>query len=168
MARATSTTRRRACTATLAAAVALLVAGCGDSAPKRDAAGHITKSGETRLLTLRTGDCVGDLRNSIENPDGLHNGVPKVNAVPCDQPHDGEVLLISRLGSGPWPGSAIVDGAASSGHSALQPRLAKASSASRPLQLYTFRPTQPRWDFEHQHEILFLVLDARPRRGAFQ
>src|SRR3982750_1492998 len=95
----------------LAAASALL-AGCGGDGPRRSGAGAITRAGETRLLNLRVGDCVSDLRERLEHPDGGHNGVPKVTAVNCAAEHDAEVLLVAPLDGDDWPGFAIVDGEA--------------------------------------------------------
>ncbi|MEY2513291.1 MAG: hypothetical protein QOJ89_649, partial [bacterium] len=67
----------RAAASVLAAAV--LLAACGDKpAPQRDDTGAISKAGEISLLKLREGDCVGDLRERLDNPDGGHNGVPRV------------------------------------------------------------------------------------------
>ena len=150
----------------LALAAGALVAGCGEDGPKRDAAGAITRAGDTRLLTLRVGDCVSNLRERLENPDGGHNGVPNVTAVNCSAKHDAELLLTAPLGGGEWPGFSIVEGEAARGRSRLQPRLLRAKRAGGPLEIVSFTPTQPRWDFEDQHEILFLALFERSRRGA--
>jgi hypothetical protein len=148
----------------LAAAGALL-GGCGEDGPRRDAAGAIAQAGDTRLLKLRAGDCASNLRERLENPDGGHNGVPKVTAVNCSAEHDAEVLRIAPLGGGEWPGFEIVDGEAARGRSQLQPRLVRDKRAGGPLTIVSFRPTQPRWDFEDQHEILFVALFDRRQRG---
>lgn len=148
----------------LAVAIAVL-AGCGDDGPRRGPAGAIEQAGDTRLLNLRVGDCVSNLRERLENPDGGHNGVPKVTAVNCSAEHDAELLLVARLGGGAWPGFQIVDGEGARGRSQLQPRLVRIKRAAGPLQIVSFRPTQPRWDFEDQHEILFIALFDERRRG---
>ena len=103
----------------------------GDSAPQRNSAGAIDGPTETRLLELREGDCVANMRMGIEKPDGGHNGVPKIVAVPCSQPHDGEILLIEDIGDGDWPGAHIVDGEAARGRQGLTPRLARARGRRR-------------------------------------
>jgi hypothetical protein len=150
----------------LALAASALLGGCGERGPQRDAAGAIAQPGDTRLLTLRVGDCVRNLGERLEHPDGGHNGVPKVTAVNCSAEHDAEVLLEAELGGGAWPGFSIVEGEAARGRSQLQPRLVRVKRASGPLQIVSFKPTQPRWDFEDQHEILFLALFAKAQRGA--
>jgi hypothetical protein len=161
------TTRWRALATACATAVALLLAGCGEPAPKRDASGTIEQSGKTRLLDLRVGDCIADLRKSIDDPDGGNNGDLQITAVPCAEPHDGEVLRISSVGAdianGPWPGSHAVDGEAARGRQALQARLT--APAAGKITLVSFRPTQERWEFEHQRTIVFIALFAKQRRG---
>jgi hypothetical protein len=167
------TIRRRALAGLMAVGVAALVAACGASAPKRNDSGTIAKAGSISLLKLRVGDCVSSLRRGIANPDEGHNGIFKVEAVPCARPHDGEVLRISGLGGGAWPGWSIVDGEAARGRVALEQRLSRATpqagaDAGGQLSLFTFRPSQERWEFEGQRTIVFLVLYAKPRRGALQ
>lgn len=152
----------RATTVVLAAA---LLGACGGSGPERAASGAISRAGDTRLLNLRAGDCVSNLRERLENPDGGHNGVPEVTAVNCAAEHDAEVLFVAGLGGGSWPGFSIVEGEAARGRAALQPRLLRAKRAGGALEVVSFKPTQPRWDFEDQHEIVFLALFDRRQRG---
>ena len=165
------TPRRRAIAGTLALGAATLLAACGGSTPpRRDAAGAVAKAGKISLLKLREGDCVGDLRARIDNPDGGHNGVPRVRAVPCAEPHDGEVLRIAPIDAAKdWPGEAIVAGEAARGRPALQQRLdsvaRRTGARAGQLTLLTFKPIQQRWEFEDQHEIVYLVLYKQPQRG---
>ena len=164
--RTAETSRRRALGATLLATGATLLAACGEAAgPSRDAGGAIAQRIETRLLTLREGDCVENMRAGLEQPDGGHNGVPKIIAVPCTRPHDGEILRITTIGDGDWPGSHIVDGEAARGRQGLSARLARAEAAAggQELDLLTFRPTQERWEFEDQKRIYFVLLYPRPQ-----
>jgi hypothetical protein len=166
-------TGRRLVAALLTAAVAAMVAACGASAPQRNRDGAIAKAGSISLLSLHVGDCVGNLREGIRHPDAGHNGIFKVDAVPCADPHDAQVLRISGLAGGQWPGWSIVDGEAARGRVALQQRLSRVppssgASAGGRLTLFTFRPSQERWEFEGQRKIVFLVLYAKPQRGALQ
>ncbi len=167
-------TPRRALTSALALAAAALLSACGDPpAPQRDGAGAISKSGEASLLKLRRGDCIADLRERLEHPDGGHNGVPRVQGVRCAQPHDSEVLEIAPISEGDdWPGEAIVAGEAARGRPALQARLDRAArqtgARAGQLTLLTFKPIQERWEFEDQHEIVYLVLYRDPQRGALR
>jgi hypothetical protein len=146
------------------AALALL-AGCGDAKPTRDAAGAIEQAGEASLLALRTGDCVANFRERFEHPDGGHNGVPGVTAVNCAAEHDAEILKIAPLGGGQWPGWVIVDGEAARGRDELRARLLRSEDAGGPITVVSFRPSKERWNFEHQHAIVFVALYDRRQRG---
>ncbi len=161
------TIRRRALATVAATGIAAAVAGCGAAAVQRDAAGAISKAGKSNLLELRAGDCVSDLRKQlIDDPTSSDNGVPTVNALPCAQPHDAEVLTISRLEGRDWPGSAIVDGEAARVREALRARLSRVQAAAgQRLTFVSFRPTQDRWEFENQHQIVYAVLYAKAQTG---
>ena len=149
----------------MALVAAALLGGCGEGEPARDPGGAIDQASETRLLELRAGDCIADLRDSLKHDDGGHNGVPKVTAVKCTAKHDAEVLRVTQLGDGPWPDFVIVNGEAARGRQELRPRLARAERAGGPLEIVSFRPTQPRWDFEDQHAIYFIALFDKPQRA---
>jgi hypothetical protein len=162
------TIRRRALATMAVASLAAAVAGCGEASVQRDAAGTISKAGKANLLKLRTGDCVSDLRTRlIDDPTSADNGVPTVNALPCAQPHDAEILTISRLEGKDWPGSPIVDGEAARVREALRGRLSRLQDAApgERLTFVSFRPTQDRWEFENQHQIVYAVLYTKPQRG---
>jgi len=151
-----------------AASLAAAVAGCGEAAVERDAVGTITKAGKAKLLKLRPGDCISDLRTQlIDDPTSADNGVPTVNALPCAQSHDAEILTISRLAGKDWPGSPIVDGEAARVREALRARLSRLQQKTpgERLTFVSFRPTQERWEFENQHQIVYAVLYAKPQRG---
>jgi hypothetical protein len=94
-----------------------------------------------------------------------------VQGVPCAAIHDGEGLEIAPIAEGEdWPGEAIVAGEASRGRPAPQQRLDGAARRSGAkagqLTLLTFKPIEQRWEFEHQHEIVYLVLYREPQRGS--
>jgi len=150
----------------LALLATLLLAGCGDDEPERDAAGQIKGTPDVLLSKLRAGDCVGNLRHSLDNPDGSRSGLPDVKSVACSEPHDGEVLKVADLGDGDFPGEQIVLGEVARGRQELQPRLTSAGDGRGKLTLVSFRPTRDRWEFEDQHEIVYLVLYGKPQRGS--
>ena len=147
-------------------AIAALLGGCGEDGPRRDASGSIERAGDTRLLELRLGDCVSNLRDRLEHPDGGHNGVPKVTAVKCSEQHDAELVKLARLDDGDWPGFSIVDGEAARGRQQLAERLARVKQFGGQVKVVSFRPTRERWNFEHQRAIYYLVLFDKPLRGA--
>jgi len=157
-----ATTRR---CSTLALAAAALLAGCGEAGPKRDGAGKITGAGDTGLLKLHTGDCISNLRDRLEHPDGANNGVPKVTAVRCSSAHDAELVKIARVAGKEWPGFIVVDGEAARGRLQLAVRLASAKRAGERVEIVSFRPTKQRWEFENQHAIYYLALYDKSQRG---
>ncbi|WP_026405594.1 septum formation family protein [Actinomadura rifamycini] len=65
-------------------------------AVERDRSGAISKPGTTLFSVLRKGDCF--------TGDDLPERLRLVEAVPCTEPHTGEVLMRAALPDGPWPG----------------------------------------------------------------
>ena len=85
----------------LRAAAALLpivfVAGaCGQSSQEdnseRDDDGQVVEGGEVGVFRLQEGDCLV-LPSVIDSPEVEQ--IDDVQALPCDQPHDGEVVLVA-------------------------------------------------------------------------
>ncbi|QKG26290.1 DUF4190 domain-containing protein [Actinomadura verrucosospora] len=76
----------------VAGAVVAVVATSSLLSPKRDSAGHITKSGKTVLSRLKTGDCFTGF--------GKDETRVIVTALPCTRPHDGEIVAEAMLSEG--------------------------------------------------------------------
>lgn len=68
----------------------------------RNDSGEITEAGDVALDELRAGDCLNGL--NIDEPE-LISELP---AVPCAQPHQGEVIAIIDLPDGDWPGQETI------------------------------------------------------------
>ena len=66
----------------------------------RNDAGQITEEGSVSSFDLKAGDCLNGLAES--------NNITSVPAVPCAQPHDGEVFATFEIPAGTWPGDAEV------------------------------------------------------------
>ncbi|GGV04159.1 hypothetical protein GCM10010182_23030 [Actinomadura cremea] len=71
---------------------------------ERDASGAISKSGTTLFSVLREGDCF----TGYDSTERLWT----VRAVPCTEPHTGEVILRTTLPDEPWPGDERAERAA--------------------------------------------------------
>lgn len=69
-----------------------LVAGsaCSGGGPDRDADGRITASGDVDVFDLRVGDC-------LVLDDSVDASVESLPAVPCDEPHQGEVYALYEI-----------------------------------------------------------------------
>lgn len=63
---------------------------------ERDASGAISESRPTLFTALRKGDCFTGYDHGEE--------LRMVTAVPCTEPHTGEVVMRTALPDGPWPG----------------------------------------------------------------
>ncbi len=71
----------------------------------RDDSGVVIDDGEMSVFSLRLGDCVDF---PAENTASL----TEIAAVPCAQPHDGEVFAEVDLADGAYPGNDAVQAAA--------------------------------------------------------
>ncbi len=61
--------------------------------PQRDAAGEVTSSGKLDKNDLEVGDCVNDPQfAALDNGESIDTASPRVEVVPCDEPHDMEVI----------------------------------------------------------------------------
>lgn len=79
-----------------AAALALVVSGCGalgggaDDAKRDASSGEVTESAAASVFSLEVGDC-------IAIPDADQMLVEQLDAMPCDQPHDAEIYAEQTL-----------------------------------------------------------------------
>lgn len=78
-----------------AAALVLSVSACGvlggaDDAKRDSASGEITESAEASVFSLEVKDC-------LVMPSAGETMVESLNALPCDQPHDGQIYAEQTL-----------------------------------------------------------------------
>ncbi|QFG25692.1 DUF4190 domain-containing protein [Actinomadura sp. WMMB 499] len=71
---------------------------------ERDESGEIRRAETTLFTLLRKGDCFTGYDSTEE--------LRMVKAVPCTEPHTGEVILRTTLPDAPWPGDERVERAA--------------------------------------------------------
>lgn len=135
--------------------VAAGVAGhlLGDEA-ERDDSGQVSSKGKLSVFDLRVGDCLVDIASKTGEQRDLE-------AVPCRQPHDGEVYTTIDLGDGGFPGDAFISGKAERGCSA---RLRRQAPRSRDKILY-FLPSRRTWDDEDDHTVTCIAEYAVRRAG---
>ena len=166
---ASADTIRRTALATLALAARGAARGLRRRRPERDAAGTITKAGKAGLLKLRAGDCMTDLRERLDEPRRRRqrraegHGRQLRRAARRGDPHDRDARRArsGRVRDRRRRGARAVA-------RSCEPRLVTAAGRGpgERLTFVAFRPTQERWDFENQHAIVYLVLYAKPQRGA--
>lgn len=66
---------------------------------ERNADGEITEEGNVSTMDVQVGDCLNGLRGTEDD-----TTVSTLPAVPCDQPHEGEVYATFELEDGDYPG----------------------------------------------------------------
>lgn len=96
------TTPRKALVALAFAETAgLMLTSCSTAAPERDAeTNEVTSVGSESAFSMNIGDCFND--------EGESDEVSDLPVVPCDQPHDNEVVYITNLGEGDFPGDEVL------------------------------------------------------------
>jgi Domain of unknown function (DUF4190)/Septum formation len=112
--------------------IALAIASDAD----RDASGQVTGSGSVSANQLRPGDCVNDLNEGED--------VLSLPAVPCAEPHEGEVFATFRLAGTSWPGETQVSRQAEQGCRDRLPSYAPAVEEAS-VELFVLQPTQQSW-----------------------
>jgi hypothetical protein len=120
-----------------AVAIALIVALVIVSEPERDDTGQITQGGSLNVTDIRDGDCLNGLDNSGQ--------VSQVDAVPCEDRHDGEVVAVFDLPPGPYPGEAEVVRASGAGCRERIAARVESSPLRESLGLLTLHPLERSW-----------------------
>lgn len=119
------------------------VPACGGA--DRDGSGAIDSAGDVSVFALRVGDCYDD------HDDGE---VADVAAVPCDQPHDNEVIALFDLPEGPWPGEDEVRAQGRAGClERFEAAIGTAYEASD-LEVYPITPSRSTWGEQDDREIV--------------
>lgn len=104
----TSTIARRSLAASAALALALGLGGCstiqsifgGSQAERDEETGQVKEEGQGSAFELNVGDCL-DLPSDTEFSD--------VQLIPCDNPHDAEVMLnYDAAGDATFPGDTVI------------------------------------------------------------
>jgi hypothetical protein len=90
-----------------ALAIATGVAVAVATSAHRDGGGQVAAGGSVSTREMRPGDCLNDLHDSTD--------LVSLPAVPCAQPHEGEVFAVFDLPAGPYPGPTAVDEQSNSG-----------------------------------------------------
>ncbi|SIM56909.1 DUF4190 domain-containing protein [Micromonospora cremea] len=129
----------------LAALIVVAIASGAD----RDPAGELTGGGSVSARQLRPGDCVNDLEDS--------DNVLSLPAVPCAQPHEGEVFAAFALSERDWPGEGQVLEKADQGcHDRFESYAPTADFES--LELFVLYPTQRAW-MRGDHNVTCVAMD---------
>lgn len=125
------------------------------SEPDRDAAGQITEEGTVSTFDIEIGDCLNGLLET-EN----ESSVGSLPAVPCSQPHEGEVYASFDLAEGDYPGlDAIVVEADRRCAEALM-TYSPSAYDDPTISLFYLYPHEPSWPRDRQVVCIAYDLDG--------
>lgn len=126
----------------------------------RDTSGRITDGGDVSAFSLKVGDCLNGLKES--------DNISSLPAVPCDQPHEGEVFAMIQLPDGAFPGDAKISTDAGDRCSAAFETYAPSSVSDEKIELFYLQPTQLSWA-QGDREITCVATDpTQPRTGSIK
>jgi Domain of unknown function (DUF4190)/Septum formation len=116
--------------------VVLIIVGV-TSSPNRDDSGQITSGGSVSATALQAGDCVNNLKDTTS--------LLSLPAVPCSQPHEGEVFAVFDLPAGPYPGADAVNKQASTQCSDRITAYSPTAGTDGTYDLFLVYPRQQDW-----------------------
>jgi hypothetical protein len=137
------------------AVVALGVAGCSsEPEAERDDTGAVASEGAVDAFQVALGDCVVDpATGSTETQE-----VQSVTAVPCDQPHDGEVYSVFDLPDGEFPGEEAVTSQSEERCLADFEGFVGTPYEESRYELSSLFPTKESWDTRDDREVVCIVV----------
>lgn len=129
------------------------------SAADRDnETGEITEGGNIAADSLQIGDCIEELLDGVP--------VTELPAVPCSEPHIGEVYAKFDLADGPFPGEETV---AQQGETGCVDRLASFPQEildDPGLEIFYLQPTQRSWELGDREIVCLTFYNDGPRTGS--
>lgn len=140
---------------------ALLVLSLGLSAcssepeATRDEAGDVATAGEIDAFAIDLSDCL------VEPPatGDQAEEVADVSAVPCAEPHDGEVYALFDLPDGDFPGDEAVTTAADERCVEEFDTFVGKAYEDSALDFFTFTPTKDSWELRDDREVVCVIGD---------
>jgi hypothetical protein len=151
--------------AVLIASAAAVLVGCGPEVAVRssDDSGAVVTPGVVDAFEVRVGDCYLD---DGEVEDAELGEIFRVDAVPCDEPHDNEVYAIFDLPDGEFPGQDELFRLADKGCHESFADFAGVGLYQTRLDLTYLFPTEQSWA-RGDREVVCVVFDpAGPLEGS--
>ncbi|MEL6983317.1 MAG: septum formation family protein [Actinomycetota bacterium] len=141
-------------------AAALLLASCssaGEQDATRDDSGEVAENEDIGVFRLRQGDCLIMPSAGIAGEE-----VETLEAIPCSEPHDGEVLSIVTVAGdddAPFPGDALISAEAETGClSDFQSITGVDFALDTEWDMTFLSPTTDSWTLGNDREIVCIVL----------
>jgi hypothetical protein len=139
------------------AAIVVVAIGVG---AERDDDGIITDGGRMNITALRPGDCIEELREG--------RAIDTVPAVPCSEPHIGEVYATFDLADGDWPGEDIVFEEAELGCLDLLFDHSQTAFDDETVDIFYIHPTRTTWRTGDREVVCITYYLDGPRTGSIQ
>jgi hypothetical protein len=134
--------------------IAIVVAVALLTGAERDATGEVAEGGDLSVFEVQTGDCLTGVTET--------EAATSVEAVPCDQLHDAEVVTSFELPDEGWPGLDPVIGQAEARCAQSTSEL-PSSPAVEEGEVFYFHPTEQSWESVDDREVLCLLTYRQPR-----
>lgn len=140
---------------TVGIAVAVIIAI--STSADRDSTGTIAEGGSVSATAVRVGDCLNGL-------DDLSN-ITSLPAVPCAEPHEGEVFDVFDLPSGPYPGDAGLESVVEDECNTRLADFSAAAVADPNVGLYYLGPREVNWDAGDREVVCIATTLDGPSTG---
>jgi len=124
---------------------------------KRDDTGAVVTGGNVGVASLALGDCLRELPGT-----GGGEKVTDLSAVPCTQPHKGEVFALITMTAGKWPGTAAVNAQAEAQCPGRMATYAPAHAADANLEVLYLAPLEESWDVPKGRDIVCIATTTAP------
>lgn len=115
-----------------------------DDADRDNDTGEITDEGDVSAFALEVGDCLNGL------DDGEFTDIP---AVPCADPHEGEVFALYDLDGDEWPGEEAIFTDAEQECTARLQSYSQAAYDDENVELFFVYPTSQSWSEGGDREV---------------
>jgi hypothetical protein len=136
---------------------AVLIAAIVVTSADRDASGEITESGDVSAFSLEVGDCLNDVDENQE--------ITTLPAVPCDQPHEAEVVGMFDLPEGDYPTEDELVNQAEAGCSEQLAAYAPDAMTDPTIGIAYIYPLEPSWP-QDREIVCFAVSTSGPTTGS--
>jgi len=123
----------------------------------RDTEGEITEGGSVSALSLQVGDCLNGLEEGAD--------VQNLPAVPCTQPHEGEVYAVFDLPEGDYPGEAAIFDQAEAGCGERLSSVAPEAYDDPSVGLFYLYPVELSWP-DDREIVCIAISTSGPTRGS--
>ena len=124
---------------------------------QRDDTGAVVTGGDVGVASLALGDCLRDLPGT-----GGGEKVTDLSAVPCTQPHRGEVFALITMTAAKWPGTEVVNAQGQAQCPGRMATYAPAHAADANLEVLFLTPLEESWDVPKGRDIVCIATTTAP------